>query len=82
MTDKEINKLAARVADLVLKKFVDYYEFQQEPLEAFRPTEEDVLDFEISRLKQLLFKYEDQEEYEKAAIVKKKLEILNKKRKK
>ena len=82
MTDKEINKLAAQVADLVLKKFVDYYEFQQEPLELFKPTEEDVLDFEISRLKQLLYQYEEKEEYEKAAIVKKKLEILNKKRKK
>tara|TARA_B100000214_G_scaffold115827_1_gene81796 strand:- start:590 stop:835 length:246 start_codon:yes stop_codon:yes gene_type:complete len=81
MTDKEINKLAARVADLVLKKFVSYYD-NHESLEVFRPTEEDVLEFEITRLKQLLYQYEDQEEYEKAAIVKKKLEILNKRRKK
>tara|TARA_R100000005_G_C4858499_1_gene121131 strand:+ start:206 stop:451 length:246 start_codon:yes stop_codon:yes gene_type:complete len=81
MTDKEINQLAARVADLVLKKFVDYYD-NHESLEVFKPTEEDVLDFEIQRLKQLLYQYEDQEEYEKAAIVKKKLEILNKRRKK
>ncbi len=81
MTDKEINKLAARVADLVLKKFVNYYD-NHESLEVFRPTEEDVLEFEITRLTQLLYQYEDQEEYEKAAIVKKKLEILNKRRKK
>jgi len=81
MTDKEINKLAARVADLVLKKFVDYYD-NHETLEVFKPTDDDVLDFEISRLEQLLYQYEDKEEYEKAAIVKKKLEILNKRRKK
>ena len=81
MTDKEINQLAARVADLVLKKFVNYYD-NHESLEVFRPTEEDVLEFEITRLTQLLYQYEDQEEYEKAAIVKKKLEILNKRRKK
>ena len=79
MTDKEINKLAARVADLVLKKFVDYYD-NHESLEVFKPTEEDVLDFQ--RLNQLLYQYEEKEEYEKAAIVKKKLEILNKRRKK
>tara|TARA_R100000152_G_C6705739_1_gene134358 strand:- start:80 stop:325 length:246 start_codon:yes stop_codon:yes gene_type:complete len=81
MTDKEINKLAARVADLVLKKFVNYYD-NHESLEVFRPTEEDVLEFEITRLTQLLYQYEENEEYEKAAIVKKKLEILNKRRKK
>ena len=81
MTDKEINKLAARVADLVLKKFVDYYD-NHESLEVFKHTEEDVLDFEIQRLSQLLYQYEEKEEYEKAAIVKKKLEILNKRRKK
>ena len=81
MTDKEINQLAARVADLVLKKFVSYYD-NHESLEVFRPTEEDVLEFEITRLTQLLYQYEENEEYEKAAIVKKKLEILNKRRKK
>ena len=81
MTDKEINQLAARVADLVLKKFVDYYD-NHESLEVFKPSEEDVLDFEIQRLNQLLYQYEEKEEYEKAAIVKKKLEILNKRRKK
>ena len=81
MTDKEINQLAARVADLVLKKFVDYYD-NHESLEVFKTTEEDVLDFEIQRLNQLLYQYEEKEEYEKAAIVKKKLEILNKRRKK
>ena len=56
MTDKEINKLAARVADLVLKKFVDYYD-NHETLEVFKPTDDDVLDFEISRLEQLLYQF-------------------------
>ena len=81
MTDKEINKLAARVADLVLKKFVDYYD-NHETLEVYRPSEDEVIDMELKRLNSLLSRYEDKEQYEKAAIIKRKIEIINKKYKK
>jgi len=78
MTEKELEILAEKVADLVLKRFVDYYD-NHETLEIYKPTEDDVIAFEINRLNKLMSRYEELEEYEKAAIIKRKIEILNKK---
>ena len=36
MTDKDINKLADKIADIVLAKFVNYYD-NHEVLEIYRP---------------------------------------------
>jgi len=78
MTEKELEILAEKVADLVLKRFVDYYD-NHEALEIYKPTEDDIIVFEINRLNKLMSRYEELEEYEKAAIIKRKIEILNKK---
>ena len=81
MTEKEIDLLARKIADKVLKAFTDYYD-NHETLEIYRPSEKEAIELELKRLNGLLSRYEDKEEYEKAAIIKRKIEIINKKYKK
>ena len=81
MTEKEIDILAKKIADKVLKAFTEYYD-NHETLEVYRPSEDEVIDMELKRLNSLLSRYEDKEQYEKAAIIKRKIEIINKKYKK
>jgi len=81
MTEKEIDLLARKIADKVVKAFTEYYD-NHESLEVYRPTEDEVLSMELKRLNSLLSRYEEQEQYEKAAIIKRKIEIINKKYKK
>ena len=81
MTERELDRLAEKIANKVLKAFTEYYD-NHETLEVYRPTEQEMLEVEITRLKGLLSQYEQREEYEKAAIIKRKIEIINKKYKK
>tara|TARA_X000000950_G_scaffold285757_1_gene392541 strand:+ start:136 stop:384 length:249 start_codon:yes stop_codon:yes gene_type:complete len=78
MTNEELEALAQRVAEIVLDKLVNYYD-NHETLEIYRPSEKEVLALEIDRLNRLLSKYVDKEDYKKATIIKRKLEILNNK---
>tara|TARA_A100001037_G_scaffold156137_1_gene140790 strand:- start:1957 stop:2202 length:246 start_codon:yes stop_codon:yes gene_type:complete len=81
MTERELDKLAEKIANKVLKAFTEYYD-NHETLEVYRPTEQEAVDIELKRLNGLLSQYEEREEYEKAAIIKRKIEIINKKYKK
>ena len=81
MTEKELDILARKIADKVLKAFTEYYD-NHETLEVYRPSESEVIEIELKRLNSLLSRYEDKEQYEKAAIIKRKIEIINKKYKK
>ncbi len=81
MTEKEIDILAQKITDKVLKAFTEYYD-NHETLEVYRPSESEVIDMELKRLNSLLSRYEEEEQYEKAAIIKRKIEIINKKYKK
>ena len=81
MTEKEIEILGKKIAKIVLKSFVDYYD-NHETLEIYRPSEKEMIEMELKRLNDLLSRYENNEEYEKAAIIKRKIEIINKKYKK
>ena len=81
MTEKEIDLLARKIADKVLKAFTEYYD-NHETLEIYKPSEKEAIELELNRLSSLLSRYEDSEEYEKAAIIKRKIEIINKKYKK
>jgi|TARA_R110000765_G_scaffold419189_2_gene523182 protein-arginine kinase activator protein McsA len=81
MTEKNIDSLARKIAHNVLKAFTEYYD-NHETLEIYRPSEKEAIEMELERLNGLLSRYEDKEEYEKAAIIKRKIEIINKKYKK
>ena len=81
MTEKEIDLLARKIAERVLTAFTEYYD-NHDTLEVYRPSEDEVIDMELKRLNSLLSRYEDKEQYEKAAIIKRKIEIINKKYKK
>jgi len=81
MTEKEIDLLARKIAEKVLTAFTEYYD-NHETLEIYKPSEKEAIELELKRLNGLLSRYEDLEEYEKAAIIKRKIEIINKKYKK
>ena len=81
MNERELDRLAEKIANKVLKAFTEYYD-NHETLEVYRPTEQETVDIELNRLNSLLSQYEEREEYEKAAIIKRKIEIINKKYKK
>ena len=81
MNERELDRLAEKIANKVLKAFTEYYD-NHETLEVYRPTEQEAVDIELNRLNGLLSQYEEREEYEKAAIIKRKIEIINKKYKK
>lgn len=90
MTDEEIEKLAIRVADLV---FVSLLEKQKEWDQQFTndvnemfgagynvmQDEEQLLLAELARLMTLLTSYEENEQYEKAAIVNNKIRMVQNK---
>ncbi len=81
MIEKKRDLLARKIDDKVLKAFTEYYD-NHETLEVYRPSESEVIDIELKRLNSLLSRYEEEEQYEKAAIIKRKIEIINKKYKK
>jgi len=88
MTDKEIDKLADLITDKLIAKQREYDEqFHidlQETMEKEggfirQVSEEELLLSEIARLMTLLSSYEDREQYEKAAIIKNKIDKLKNK---
>ena len=85
MTEKEIDKLADLIADKLIAKQKEYDEqfhidLQETMADGFgnvkRVSEEELLLSEIAKLMTLLSSYEAKEQYEKAAIVKNKLDQL------
>ena len=85
MTNKEIDKLADLIADKLIAKQKEYDEqfhidLQETMADGFgnvrRISEEELLLSEIAKLMTLLSSYEAREQYEKAAIVKNKLDQL------
>ena len=98
MNDKEKKRLAEYIANLVVKKLNEEFDFIIPSIEDQIDNEieigiDDLLDgttnisdeieehliAELARLTTLLTIYEDQEQYEKAAIIKNKIRITNKK---
>ncbi len=73
LTDKEINKIAKLVAQEVVETFVREYagEMKVEPID-----ETDLIVLELDRLNNLMSRYVSDEQYEKATIIKRKIEIL------
>tara|TARA_R100001463_G_scaffold110763_1_gene165615 strand:+ start:219 stop:509 length:291 start_codon:yes stop_codon:yes gene_type:complete len=89
MTKKEIEKLAAKIADLVLEGLVEKQkEWDQQftndlneiQLDGFGNaklvSQEELLLAELARLMTLLSQYEEKEQYEKASIVHDKIKII------
>jgi hypothetical protein len=85
MTDKEIEKLAELITDKLIAKQKEYDEqFHIDLQETMmkdggfvrQVPEEELLLAEIARLMTLLSSYEDKEQYEKAAIIKNKIDKL------
>ena len=93
MNDDELNRLADKIADKVLSKLNSQFDFNpinEEPVDdvlfineflagrlTFEEDIEEKLIAEMARLTTLLTIYEDKEEFEKAAIVQKKIERIN-----
>jgi hypothetical protein len=73
LTDKEIKKIAKLVANEVIETFIREYasDLKVEPID-----ETDLIVLELDRLKQLMSRYVSDEQYEKATIIKRKIEIL------
>ena len=73
LTDKEIKKIAKIVADEVIETFIREYtsDVKVEPID-----ETDLIVLELDRLKQLMSRYVTDEQYEKATIIKRKIEII------
>ncbi len=73
MTDKEINKIAKLVAKEVVETFVREYagEMKVDPVD-----ETDLVMMELDRLNNLMSRYVSNEQYEKATIIKRKIDII------
>ncbi len=74
MTERELNYLADKIVDKIVDKFFKSGEFEIQEVNDIN--QEQILLGEIARLMTLLSSYEEKEEYEKAAIIKRKIEIL------
>jgi uncharacterized protein YqgQ len=85
INDKTIDIITDAVIKKMLWKFKQEYHQLETPLSIadimkgympFRETEEEFLVAELARLTTLLHMYEDKEEFMKAAIIKRRLEII------
>ena len=85
MTEKQMEKLANLIVDKLLAKQKEYDEqFHVDLQETMKDNlgnarlvaEEELLLAEIARLMTLLSSYENKEQYEKAAIIKNKIDML------
>tara|TARA_Y100001963_G_scaffold60819_1_gene84946 strand:+ start:509 stop:805 length:297 start_codon:yes stop_codon:yes gene_type:complete len=76
MTENEINKLAKKIAELILHEFVAHN--TDEPMMWIEEDEAEML-AELARLMTLMSAYLEREEYEKCAIIKNKINKLEKK---
>ncbi len=92
MTESELEKLAQRIADLVMESLIEKQkewdqQFTSDVNEMFiagndivhQASEEELILAEIARLMTLLAAYEEKEQYEKAAIIHNKIKILENK---
>lgn len=74
MTEKELDYLADKIATKIIETLFDSSDLE---ITQFPPaTDEEIMVGELARLMTLLSTYEDKEEYEKAAIIKRKIERL------
>lgn len=74
MTERELDYLADKIAEKIIKTIFDTGDIQ---ISHFPPaTDEEIMVAELARLMTLMSTYEDNEEYEKAAIIKRKIERL------
>lgn len=73
LTDKEIKKIAKLVAKEVIETFVREYagEMKVDPID-----ETDLVMMELDRLNNLMSRYVSDEQYEKATIIKRKIDII------
>ena len=73
LTDKEIKKIAKLVAEEVIETFVREYasEIKVDPVD-----ETDLIHMELDRLNNLMSRYVSDEQYEKATIIKRKIDII------
>ncbi len=89
MTEDELNTLADKVLDILIEKSASpkWHQYNS-PMTVgelisgqlpFKESEEEHLVGEMARLTTLLHMYETNEEYMKAAIIKRKLDIVNNK---
>jgi len=89
MTEDELNILADKVLDILIEKSASpkWHQYNT-PMSIgelikgqlpFKETEEEFLVGELARLTTLMHMYEGNEEYMKAAIIKRKLDIINNK---
>lgn len=91
MTEKQIEKLAIKIADLVLVGLIekqkqwdqqftaDVGKLMQDSFgNARMVSQEELLLAELARLMTLLNGYEEKEEYEKAAVIQNKIRIIEK----
>ena len=88
INDKTIDMITDAVIKKMLWKFKQEYHQLETPLSIadimkgympFRETEEEFLVAELARLTTLLHMYEDKEEFMKAAIIKRRLEVIQNK---
>ena len=88
MTEKQMNDLADLIVNKLIEKQKEYDEqFHTDQQETMSEqggfvkavSEEELLLAELARLMTLLSSYEDKEQYEKAAIIKNKIDKLRKK---
>ncbi len=85
MTEKEMNRIADLVVEKLMKKqreydeqfHEDFHEVLKDNLgNARQVSEEELMLSEIARLMTLLSSYEENEQYEKAAIINRKINYL------
>ena len=75
MNENEIDILAEKVAIAIIDKL---FEAGNLEISHFPPaSEEEIMIGELGRLMTLMSTYEDKEEYEKAAMIQKKIEKIN-----
>jgi hypothetical protein len=90
MTDKEMDDLSVRIATKVIKAIFNVssevhlvFDNHQQQSDYMINSEADLdkqtIELELLRLNSLLERYEQEEAYEKAQIIKRKIEILNNK---
>ena len=85
MTDKEIDLLATKIVSKLvdLRDIVSWYETSTQQGEyRFEMTEEERLISELAKCMTLMNVYTDKEEYEKCAVIKKKIDRIKRKLKK
>ena len=74
MTEKELDYLANKIATQIIDELLYTGDLQISYFPS--ATDEEIMAAELARLMTLMSTYEDNEEYEKAAIIKRKIERL------